>query len=329
MTRAESIRPVSPDGEAMKTVLITNGNLLSLLSLGWFLRRHHEDLAAVVITTRLPSQRSNVLGVLSMLWHSGWRYTHFKLVTNVLLPRLLRRHGLPASVPEYLWGLGSEAPIFEADDVNRPEIVERIRGFAPDILLSFSATSRFGDSLLEVPSRAALNLHYALLPEYAGLSPYFWYLRNRERECGVTLHQITARLDAGPVIDQRHFPMHGIRTVLGVLRHQMARISPTLLHFYAGDTNEAQAAPQDLSRRRYFRHPTRADVRALYAAGFRFYDHADLHAIETQVRALAGRSLEAAEAGIPLRWPRPFVTPRALARDRDTGRQTRPHAPVH
>ena len=51
--------------------------------------------------------------------------------------------------------------------------------------------------MLEAATRAAINAHYALLPRYAGLSPYFWYLRNREVECGATLHQMVSKLDAG------------------------------------------------------------------------------------------------------------------------------------
>ena len=197
----------------MRTVLITNGNLLSVLSLGEFLNRFHEQIAAVFITTRLPSQKSNLRGVLSMLLASGPAYTRFKLLTNLYLPRRLRRHGLPTTVAGYLARLGSPASVIEAPDVNDPKIVEQVRRFEPEILFSFSATTRFKDPLLRVPSRLALNAHYALLPAYAGLSPYYWYLHNQEAECGVTLHQIVPQLDAGPVIEQRRFPMDDAATV--------------------------------------------------------------------------------------------------------------------
>jgi methionyl-tRNA formyltransferase len=271
----------------MRTVLITNGNLLSLLALGEFLRRHHHCIAGVFVTTRLPSQRSNVAGVLSMWRRSGWRYTHFKLLTNLLLPRRLGRRGLPTTVAAYLRHLGLAVPVMQVPDINEPEVVDRVRALAPEILLSFSATSRFQDALIEVPSRAALNAHYALLPAYAGLSPYFWYLRNQEPECGVTLHRITARLDAGPIIEQQRFSTAGLRTVLALLREQTARISPMLGRYYAGDTSERGAVPQDLSRRSYFRHPTRADVAALHQAGYCFYDGKDLADIEARLRGLA------------------------------------------
>ncbi len=271
----------------MRTVLITNGNLLSLLALGEFLCRFHTQIAAVFVTTRLPARKSNVLGVLSMLRRSGYRYTHFKLLTNVLLPRRIRRRGSFASVAEFLACMDVPAESFETPDVNDRAVIERVRRFDPEILLSFSATSRFCDELVETPSRVAINAHYALLPGYAGLSPYFWYLRNREPECGVTLHQIIARLDAGPIIEQQRFSMEGLRTVFAVALEQAARVSPMLIRFYEGKTSETDVQQQDLTRRTYFKHPARHDVVELLRCGSAFYDRTDLANVTRRLEELA------------------------------------------
>jgi len=204
---------------------------------------------------------------------------------NVFLPRRLRGTGLVATVPDYLRFLNAPAQVIEAPNINAPEMVARLREFAPGILWSFSATTRFKDALLEIPTRAALNVHYALLPQYAGISPYFWYLRNGERECGVTLHQMVTRLDAGPIIEQARFSVEQIHTVCGILRSQTACVSPMLTRFYDGVTSEHTTTPQDLAQRTYYRHPRRADVAALYRAGNRFYCRDDL----TAIRAVAER----------------------------------------
>jgi methionyl-tRNA formyltransferase len=71
-----------------------------------------------------------------------------------------------------------------------------------------------------------VNAHYALLPAYAGLSPYFWYLHQRERHCGVTFHQIISKLDAGPIIEQSEFSIEHMRTVMAVLLEQTAQVLP-------------------------------------------------------------------------------------------------------
>lgn len=271
----------------MRTVLITNGNLLSLLGLGEFLCRYHSEIAAVFVTTRLPSQKSNLQGVASMWRRSGYRYTHFKLLTNVLLPRRLRRSGAIPTVVEFLKYLNSQTEFFETADINDCTAIARVRQFRPEILLSFSATSRFCDELVDAPSRVAINVHYALLPNYAGLSPYFWYLRNQESECGVTLHQITSRLDAGPIIEQQRFSTEGLRTVFALILRQVACVPRLLNRFYSGETSEQTARPQDTTQRTYFKHPTRQDVAALARRGIRFYDDGDLANVACRLEELA------------------------------------------
>lgn len=276
--------------DAMRTTLITNGNLLSMISLGDFLLDHRADIAAVFVTTRLPSQQSNLMGLISMLRQSGWDYTHFKIYLNRLLPMRLKRQGLPASVAELLALAGCSAMIREVPNINAPAVIEEVRATRPEILLSFSATQKFSDALISAPSRCAINAHYALLPAYAGLSPYFWYLHQQEKDCGVTLHQIVSKLDAGPVIEQRRFPTEGIRTVAALLLKQMEIVSPMLARFYEGTTSEKSATPQDLSKRSYFRHPTRRQVAEFRRRGFTFCSDEDTERLVAAARRLRARA---------------------------------------
>jgi hypothetical protein len=274
----------------MRTTLITNGNLLSMISLGDFLLDHRAEIGAVFVTTRLPSQKSNLMGLFSMLRQSGWDYTHFKIYLNRLLPMQLKRQGLPASVSELLALAGCHATIREVSNINDPAVLEEVKATRAEILLSFSATQKFSDALISTPSRCAINAHYALLPAYAGLSPYFWYLHQQERECGVTLHQIVSKLDAGPIIEQRSFPTEGIRTVAGVLFKQMEIVAPMLARFYEGITSEKLATPQDLSKRSYFRHPTRQQVAEFRRRGFSFFSEDDRRRLIAATQRLRDRA---------------------------------------
>jgi methionyl-tRNA formyltransferase len=50
-----------------------------------------------------------------------------------------------------------------------------------------------------------INVHNSVLPQYRGVRPINWALKNGERRHGVTLHEITAGIDEGPVFDQESF----------------------------------------------------------------------------------------------------------------------------
>src|SRR5262249_23677389 len=69
---------------------------------------------------------------------------------------------------------------------------DRVRAFLrraePQVLLSVSTPQRLDEDLLRTPSLAAVNIHGALLPRYAGIAPYFWVLRHGEERTGLTVH---------------------------------------------------------------------------------------------------------------------------------------------
>ena len=59
-----------------------------------------------------------------------------------------------------------------------------------------------GAPLLAIARRGALNLHGSLLPKYRGRAPVNWAVLHGERETGATLHDMTAKPDAGGIVDQ-------------------------------------------------------------------------------------------------------------------------------
>src|SRR5206468_3309427 len=98
--------------------------------------------------------------------------------------------------------LGLKPDIIRCASANDPAVLERIKKHSPEIVLCAGATHIMGKELLSIPSVAAINLHWSLLPAYVGTAPYFWCLLNGEHRSGVTLHIMTKKLDAGPIIDQ-------------------------------------------------------------------------------------------------------------------------------
>lgn len=54
--------------------------------------------------------------------------------------------------------------------------------------------------LLKGNDKQFVNFHGAKLPYYRGPANYFWVLINGEQETQATLHHVSERLDAGPII---------------------------------------------------------------------------------------------------------------------------------
>lgn len=77
-----------------------------------------------------------------------------------------------------------------------------LAGYEPDLLLVFGFNWRLSREVLELPQFGVLNVHPSALPKYRGPSPVLWAIRNGDAFMGITVHRMTERIDAGPVLAQ-------------------------------------------------------------------------------------------------------------------------------
>ena len=120
------------------------------------------------------------------------------------------------SVAELARSHGIEPVVFE--DPRRPEAVARVRASAPELLLSFYYRGVLPNETLAIPKLGAYNVHGSLLPKYRGRAPVNWAVLNGETATGATLHVMTARPDAGDIVDQQAVPIGPDDTAVEVQR---------------------------------------------------------------------------------------------------------------
>jgi len=85
----------------------------------------------------------------------------------------------------------------DADDAAR-----QIRAYSPDIVFVSCFARKIPHEVLSVPDIGCFNLHPSALPAYRGPDPVFWQFRDGVSEMGMTLHRMSAQLDAGNIISQ-------------------------------------------------------------------------------------------------------------------------------
>ena len=74
-------------------------------------------------------------------------------------------------------------------------------------------TAAYGQFLptkfLNFPRFGAVNVHASLLPKYRGGAPIHYAIMNGDKETGVTIMRMVAKMDAGAIISQRAIPIAG------------------------------------------------------------------------------------------------------------------------
>ena len=75
-----------------------------------------------------------------------------------------------------------------------------IKGLNPDLILVVAYGKIIPAKLLNLQNIKFINIHASLLPKWRGAAPIQRALMNLDKETGISIMQITSKLDAGPVM---------------------------------------------------------------------------------------------------------------------------------
>ncbi len=98
-------------------------------------------------------------------------------------------------------------PVFQPERIRTEEAQARIREVAADVMVVVAYGQILPASLLNVPRFGTLNVHASLLPRHRGPAPVEWSILNGDTETGVTIMQMDAGVDTGPILAQERVPI--------------------------------------------------------------------------------------------------------------------------
>ncbi len=144
--------------------------------------------------------------------------------------------------------------IFQPPTLRKPECVASLRDLAPDVIIVAAYGLILPPEVLAIPPRGGVNTHASLLPRHRGAAPIPAAILAGDTETGITLMQMDAGLDTGPILAQRATRIAEDDTT-GTLTKKLADIAAAVLieilpRIFAG---EIKPQPQDESRATVFK----------------------------------------------------------------------------
>lgn len=97
--------------------------------------------------------------------------------------------------------------VFQPRDINAAESLLKIRELKPDFLVLMAYGQILSEEVLKIPKKGCINIHPSLLPRWRGASPVQSALLEGDAKTGVSLMQMVAQMDAGPVFMQWPMPI--------------------------------------------------------------------------------------------------------------------------
>ena len=132
-----------------------------------------------------------------------------------------------------------------------PELIERIRRTAPDMIVVAAFGQILPPAVLEIPPLGCINVHGSLLPELRGASPMHAAILEGKEVSGITIMKMAEGLDTGDMISKVSCDIRGMDfyEVSEVLAEAGAQLLASTIPSIADGTAVYEA--QDDSRATY------------------------------------------------------------------------------
>jgi methionyl-tRNA formyltransferase len=112
-------------------------------------------------------------------------------------------------------------PIFQPEKLRDPATHEPLRAAAADVMVVAAYGLILPQAVLDIPAHGCLNIHASLLPRWRGAAPIQRAIEAGDAEMGVTIMQMEAGLDTGPMLLAERLQI-GLSETAGELHDRLA-----------------------------------------------------------------------------------------------------------
>jgi methionyl-tRNA formyltransferase len=143
-------------------------------------------------------------------------------------------------------------PVIQPEKLREPAAMEQLRAWSPDLIVVAAFGQILKPEVLHLPRFGCLNVHASLLPRWRGAAPIQAAILAGDEETGVTIMQMDAGLDTGPILTQRPLRLTPDLTA-GAVSQALSTLGADLLLDTLPDylAGKLTPQPQDESRVTY------------------------------------------------------------------------------
>lgn len=138
------------------------------------------------------------------------------------------------------------ADLLRASNINKPDILARIRAARPDFIFVVGWSQICGADFMNITPGAVIGYHPAALPRLRGRAAIPWTILNNEPITAGTLFWIDEGVDSGAILDQHFFHVAPEETAASLYRRHMEALDRMMDRTLSALAQEsARREPQD------------------------------------------------------------------------------------
>lgn len=98
--------------------------------------------------------------------------------------------------------LEQNIPLLQPYTLKSPEASSILQELQPDLMIVFAYGLILPPKILSIPKLGCINIHTSLLPRWRGAAPTQHAILSGDQQTGITIMQMDAGLDTGPILHQ-------------------------------------------------------------------------------------------------------------------------------
>ena len=194
--------------QKLKVIVLTHGGANRLLEL--LLKIETVQIAGVFLETAVTPERS-----LKEKLRRSIRYDGYLATVKKFGGKIFGRETSGAEDEKTIRGMREDLkeftekvniPFFKVENFHHDSSIELLKNTNADLGILYG-TNIIKESVFSIPRLGSINLHQGLAPFYRGGPTVFWELFNNEKEIGITVHFVAAKVDTGDIILQKTVPL--------------------------------------------------------------------------------------------------------------------------
>ena len=164
----------------------------------------------------------------------------------------------PSAVAQHAAALGLR--IEKPASLKSPEAQELVRAVRADVMVVAAYGLLLPPQVLSLPARGCLNIHASLLPRWRGAAPIHRALLAGDAQTGITIMQMDAGLDTGPMLLARPLAIEP-RATTGSLTQALTTLGAQSIVEALGALDGLVPQPQEERLATYAAKVTKAEAR--------------------------------------------------------------------
>ena len=102
---------------------------------------------------------------------------------------------------------GRGIPVFQPETLRDDTAWQSLADLAPDLMIVVAYGLILPQKVLDTPRLGCINVHASILPRWRGAAPIQQAILSGDRQSGISIMQMDAGLDTGPVISEERLTL--------------------------------------------------------------------------------------------------------------------------